>query len=126
MNPTSMIDDVLIPLRPVTDFDKLLFAQAAIKDMKKKYAHKDVEIGQLKSEIDRLEDELARNIEEKKELHRNLNDISLAARNPDENDYKRRYLLIKYRLQKVEKRLRAMRLANNELVCKLAKFEMHK
>lgn len=111
-----MIDDVLIPLRPVTDFDKLLFAQAAIKDLKKRLSESMYEIGQLRSEIDRLEFE-------NKELRRNLNDISLAARDPNQTDYKRRYMLHRYRNTKLEKKIRALREVNTELICKIARLE---
>lgn len=46
--------EVLVPLRPKTDFEKLLFVRAVVEELKKLIKKKDVEIGELKSYIEEL------------------------------------------------------------------------
>jgi hypothetical protein len=107
--------DTLIPLRPQTDFEKLLFERSANKDLLREIVKLNIEIGKLKAEIDHQ-------VFQNKELAGQINNISLAARVPDKRDFKRRYELSKRRCHILSLRVRDLRKTNNELVCKIVKL----
>jgi uncharacterized coiled-coil DUF342 family protein len=58
-----MKNEPLINLHPKTDFEKLLFANSYIKELKKENSDLKFEIGVLNSELDELHHELNKPIE---------------------------------------------------------------
>lgn len=89
----------------LTDFEKLLFAEAEIKDLKKEISVLNIEIGQLKSFTQEQEATILSSKPDKGEIKK-LRAISYNKQLLDAND----------KLRQVNKRLKK---DNEELICKL-------
>ena len=55
------MDEILINIKPVSDFEKLVWERAANKELIKRISILQIEIGKLKSEIDELKYLLSKN-----------------------------------------------------------------
>lgn len=72
--------DSLFNIRPTTDFEKLLWAESLIKELRRTLDESEKRNGILQSEIDELKDtgtysDLVIKIKEQKEMIQKLNDI---------------------------------------------------
>lgn len=96
-----MIEEALINFKPETDFEKLLFANNQIKDLKKELKETKIKLGILQSEKD--------------ELNSLLSDTKTGLQ---------KYQNLKEQNAKKDTTIRDLKKSNRELVQKLVKYQI--
>jgi len=94
------MQEPIIPLEGLDDFQKLLFAQREIKELKEKLSKKEIELGIVTSERDEV-------------IHL-LKDPKLGLH---------KYLTLKEQSRNKDKSIQKLRRDNQELICKIARNE---
>lgn len=97
-----MIEEALINFKPETDFEKLLFANNQIKDLKKELKETKIKLGILQSEKD--------------ELNSLLSDTKTGLQ---------KYQNLKEQNAKKDTTIRDLKKSNRELVQKLVKYQIN-
>lgn len=97
-----MIEEALINFKPETDFEKLLFANNQIKDLKKELKETKIKLGILQSEKDELQSLLS-----------------------DTKTGLQKYQNLKEQNAKKDTTIRDLKKSNRELVQKLVKYQIN-